>query len=135
MHRRKWTLTVRLLEFDVWACYFNSSHVLHGSTVTARCRAGEVHDCLRAHRSALSEECALEEGKLEVLQAESVELQPGLARDCAAERRQHCGDVQPGQSRVANCLIANGRLVRIRLTSNQDPKAMYASVPDPPEGL
>jgi len=44
-------------------------------------------------------------------QSESVALQPGLARDCAAEREQHCAGVQPGQSRVFNCLIANARQV------------------------
>jgi len=49
--------------------------------------------------------------ELHVPQSESVALQPGLARDCAAEREQHCAGVQPGQSRVFNCLIANARQV------------------------
>lgn len=75
---------------------------------------GEVHDCLREHQSKLSKDCAVEEGKLEVLQAENVELQPGLARDCAGERAEYCSEVQPGQGRVYDCLIANGRLVRTR---------------------
>lgn len=79
--------------------------------------AGEVHDCLREHRSALSKDCAVEEGKLEVLQASNVELQPGLARDCAGEREEYCSEVEPGQGRVYDCLIANGRLVRTRDTN------------------
>lgn len=54
----------------------------------------------------------MEEGKLEVVQSQSVELQPGVSRDCADERAQHCAGVRQGQSRVYNCLIANARLVR-----------------------
>ena len=67
---------------------------------------------MRENRAALSGECAAEEGKLEVVQSVSVELQPGVSRDCAAEREQHCAGVREGQSRVFNCLVANARMVR-----------------------
>ncbi len=65
---------------------------------------GRVHNCLREHRSQLSEACRREELLLEELEAENVELRPSLLRTCRAERRNFCGSVAPGQARVFRCL-------------------------------
>lgn len=63
-----------------------------------------MHNCLREHRSQLSEACRREELLLEELEAENVELRPSLLRTCRAERRNFCGSVAPGQARVFRCL-------------------------------
>lgn len=63
-----------------------------------------MHECLRAHRTNLSDPCRREELLLEEQEAENVELRPGLLRVCRAERRVFCGAVAPGQARVFRCL-------------------------------
>ncbi|KAG2445817.1 hypothetical protein HXX76_000421 [Chlamydomonas incerta] len=65
---------------------------------------GRMHECLRSHRSELSDTCRKEELLLEEQEAENVELRPGLMRTCRSERRTFCGSVQPGQARVFRCL-------------------------------
>ena len=42
----------------------------------------------------------------------NIDMQPTLSHDCASERADFCADVQPGMSRVYNCLIAKAGLVR-----------------------
>ncbi|GIL70396.1 hypothetical protein Vretimale_3583 [Volvox reticuliferus] len=65
---------------------------------------GRVHECLRAHRTNLSDACRREELLLEEQEAENVELRPGLLRICRSERRAFCNNVSPGQARVFRCL-------------------------------
>ncbi|KAL6765625.1 hypothetical protein V8C86DRAFT_2455787 [Haematococcus lacustris] len=65
---------------------------------------GRVHQCLRAHRNQLSEDCRKEELLLEELEAESVELQPGLMKVCKDERSMFCQSVVPGGARMFRCL-------------------------------
>ncbi|KAL6765630.1 hypothetical protein V8C86DRAFT_2455912 [Haematococcus lacustris] len=65
---------------------------------------GCVHQCLRAHRNQLSEDCRKEELLLEELEAESVELQPGLMKVCKDERSMFCQSVVPGGARMFRCL-------------------------------
>ncbi|GFH10065.1 uncharacterized protein HaLaN_05313 [Haematococcus lacustris] len=69
---------------------------------------GRVHQCLRAHRNQLSEDCRKEELLLEELEAESVELQPGLMKVCKDERSMFCQSVVPGGARMFS--QANWRL-------------------------
>ncbi|PNH09949.1 Golgi apparatus protein 1 [Tetrabaena socialis] len=65
---------------------------------------GRVHECLRSHRTELSDTCRREELLLEEHEADTVELRPGLLRICRAERRAFCGTVDPGEARVFRCL-------------------------------
>ncbi|GFR46876.1 hypothetical protein Agub_g8517 [Astrephomene gubernaculifera] len=65
---------------------------------------GRMHECLRAHRTELSDSCRREELLLEEQEAENVELRPGLLRTCRNERRAFCSAVSPGQARVFRCL-------------------------------
>ncbi|KAJ9517943.1 hypothetical protein QJQ45_004245 [Haematococcus lacustris] len=65
---------------------------------------GRVHQCLRAHHNQLSEDCRKEELLLEELEAESVELQPGLMKVCKDERSMFCQSVVPGGARMFRCL-------------------------------
>ncbi|KXZ55868.1 hypothetical protein GPECTOR_2g1419 [Gonium pectorale] len=65
---------------------------------------GRVHECLRKHRTQLSDACRKEELLLEEQEAENVQLVPGLLRTCRNERRTFCVGVAPGQARVFRCL-------------------------------
>lgn len=66
------------------------------------CVAGEgrVHECLRSHRTQLSDSCRKEELLLEEMEAENVELRPGIMRVCKDERLMFCKGVQPGGARM-----------------------------------
>lgn len=74
---------------------------------------GRMHECLNNHLHQLSPACAKEEVNLMAATAGNIELQPSLARDCADERAEHCSDVQPGMSRITNCLIAKADTIRL----------------------
>lgn len=65
---------------------------------------GRVHECLRAHRTQLSDSCRKEELLLEEMEAENVELRPGIMRVCKDERLMFCKGVQPGGARMFRCL-------------------------------
>jgi len=65
---------------------------------------GRVHECLRGKRDQLSDSCRKEELFLEELEAENVELRPGILRLCKDERSMFCKDVVPGSARVFRCL-------------------------------
>ncbi|KAL4853837.1 Golgi apparatus protein 1 [Chlorella vulgaris] len=62
--------------------------------------------CLHAHRGQLSPACRREEVRLDVMQGRSIELRPAAAGACRSERAAHCGGLQPGKSRVINCLLS-----------------------------
>ncbi len=70
-----------------------------------------MHECLRSHRSDLSESCRKEELALEELEAENVELRPGVMRVCKQERLTFCRGVVPGGARMFRCAQARGHAV------------------------
>ena len=68
---------------------------------------GRIIYCMQAHEDKISPKCAYELGET----AESVQATSDLLKDgviaCKAEIADVCGKIQPGQGRVAACLIAN----------------------------
>ena len=68
---------------------------------------GRVHDCLRGVADKVSKECAAEELKLQIVEAQDVRLRPGFARDCSEEMAVYCSAVAPGKGRMFRCLQAN----------------------------
>jgi len=68
---------------------------------------GRVHDCLRANQAKISKECADEELKLQIVEAQDVRLRPGFTRDCSEEMAVYCKAVQPGKGRMFRCLQNN----------------------------
>ena len=68
---------------------------------------GRMIYCMQAHEDKISPKCAYELGET----AESVQATSDLLKDgviaCRAEIAGVCGKIQPGQGRVAACLIAN----------------------------
>ena len=68
---------------------------------------GRVIYCMQAHEDKISPTCAYELGETaEGVQATSDLLKDGVIA-CKAEIAGVCGKIQPGQGRVAACLIAN----------------------------
>jgi OOP family OmpA-OmpF porin len=72
-----------------------------------------VLNCLRAHRSQLSEGCV---GALQQAHT-TIESALGDANffgaKCAQDLKGHCADVEPGEGRILNCLIDNiGRVTK-----------------------
>jgi len=65
---------------------------------------GRIHECLRNHRKELSEACRKEELVLEEMEAENIELRPGILRACKDERPMFCKGVVPGGARMFRCL-------------------------------
>eukprot|EP00951_Prasinocladus_malaysianus_P016396 scaffold127716_cov50-Prasinocladus_malaysianus.AAC.1 len=68
---------------------------------------GRVHTCLRRNRANLSPACKDEERKLNIIQAENIELRPRLKKLCKEERSVYCKDVAAGKGRVVRCLQEN----------------------------
>ncbi len=68
---------------------------------------GRMIYCMHAHEDKISPKCAYELGET----AGSVQATSDLLKDgviaCKAEISDVCGKVQPGQGRIAACLIAN----------------------------
>jgi hypothetical protein len=68
---------------------------------------GRMIYCMQAHEDKISEKCAYELGDT----ADSVQAAADVLKDgvlaCKAEIAGVCGKIQPGQGRVAGCLIAN----------------------------
>ena len=68
---------------------------------------GRMIYCLQAHENKINPKCAFELGET----AGSVQATQDLLKDgvlaCKAEIAGVCGKIQPGQGRVAACLIAN----------------------------
>ena len=68
---------------------------------------GRMIYCMQAHEDKISPKCAYELGET----AGSVQATSDLLKDgviaCKAEISGVCGKIQPGQGRVAACLIAN----------------------------
>lgn len=68
---------------------------------------GQVHECLRQHRTQISHQCAAQELKLNILQSSDIRLRPGMYKDCSEEIAVYCKGVNPGQERVYKCLENN----------------------------
>jgi hypothetical protein len=68
---------------------------------------GRMIYCMQAHEDKISPKCAYELGET----AGSVQATSDLLKDgviaCKAEIAGACGKIQPGQGRIAACLIAN----------------------------
>jgi hypothetical protein len=68
---------------------------------------GRMIYCMQAHEDKISPKCAYELGET----AGSVQATSDLLKDgviaCKAEISGVCGKIQPGQGRIAACLIAN----------------------------
>jgi len=68
---------------------------------------GRMIYCMQAHEDKISPKCAFELGET----AGSVQATSDLLKDgvvaCKAEITSVCGKIQPGQGRIAACLIAN----------------------------
>ena len=68
---------------------------------------GRMIYCMQAHEDKISPKCAFELGET----AGSVQATQDLLKDgviaCKAEISGVCGKIQPGQGRIAACLIAN----------------------------
>jgi Golgi apparatus protein 1 len=68
---------------------------------------GRMIHCMQAHEDKISPKCAYELGET----AGSAQATSDLLRDgviaCKAEITGVCGKIQPGQGRIAACLIAN----------------------------
>ena len=68
---------------------------------------GRMIYCMHAHEDKISPKCAYELGET----AGSVQATSDLLKDgviaCKAEISGVCGKIQPGQGRIAACLIAN----------------------------
>lgn len=68
---------------------------------------GRMIYCMQAHEDKISPKCAYELGET----AGSVQATQDLLKDgviaCKAEISGVCGKIQPGQGRIAACLIAN----------------------------
>ena len=68
---------------------------------------GRMVYCMQAHEDKISPKCAYELGET----AGSVQATSDLLKDgviaCKAEISGVCGKIQPGQGRIAACLIAN----------------------------
>jgi hypothetical protein len=68
---------------------------------------GRMIYCMQAHEDKISPKCAYELGET----AGSVQATSDLLKDgviaCKAEMSGVCGKIQPGQGRIAACLIAN----------------------------
>jgi len=68
---------------------------------------GRMIYCMQAHEDKISPKCAYELGET----AGSVQATQDLLKDgviaCKAEIAGVCGKIQPGQGRIAACLIAN----------------------------
>lgn len=64
-----------------------------------------VHACLDAHAGELGAACRAELAERAAARATSLDLVPGLASACAAERDAHCAGVRSGKGRVLACLI------------------------------
>ena len=63
--------------------------------------------CMQAHEDKISPKCAYElEEAAASLQATADLLKDGVVA-CKAEITGVCGKIQPGQGRIAACLIAN----------------------------
>ena len=68
---------------------------------------GRMIYCMQAHEDKISPKCTYELGEAAVsLQATSDVLKDGVVA-CKAEITGVCGKIQPGQGRIAACLIAN----------------------------
>lgn len=68
---------------------------------------GRMLYCMQAHEDKISAKCAFELGDAaESVQAAADVLKEGVVA-CKAEIGGVCGTIQPGQGRVAACLIAN----------------------------
>lgn len=70
-----------------------------------------VHACLDAHAKDLGGACRAELAQRAAARATSVDLVPGLATACAAEREAHCTGVRSGKGRVLACLIGSAEAV------------------------
>ncbi|WIA10933.1 hypothetical protein OEZ85_011098 [Tetradesmus obliquus] len=68
---------------------------------------GRVHKCLRDNSAKLSQACKHEEVRMEIKEADNVNLNVGLLRACANERSLFCRGVAPGSARVFRCLAEN----------------------------
>ena len=68
---------------------------------------GRIHDCLRSKSDKISKECADEELKLQIIEAQDVRLRPGFTRDCSEEMAVYCKAVEPGKGRMFRCLQNN----------------------------
>jgi hypothetical protein len=83
-----------------------------GADIRKYCRdvtpgEGRMIYCMQAHEDKISAKCAFELGETaEKAQAASDILKDGVMA-CKAEIAGVCGKIQPGQGRVAACLIAN----------------------------
>jgi len=69
--------------------------------------SGRVHECLYEHIKELSDECRIEEQKIQKLKAKDVRLQPGVMQSCSEEIAMVCKGIKPGNGRILDCLIAN----------------------------
>ncbi|EFN51157.1 hypothetical protein CHLNCDRAFT_141382 [Chlorella variabilis] len=69
---------------------------------------GSILQCLQGlvYDEAIGEECRVELRYYQKMQAESIELRPGVAAACRDERAAHCSALRPGKGRVLNCLLA-----------------------------
>ena len=68
---------------------------------------GRMMYCMQAHDDKISPQCAYELGETAVSVQASVDLLKGAAIACFAEITGVCGKIQPGQGRIASCLMAN----------------------------
>lgn len=57
---------------------------------------GRVHQCLRFHRSYISEACKNEEMKLAAVEYRDVRLRPKLNKICSEERAVYCKVCEEG---------------------------------------
>jgi len=68
---------------------------------------GRMIYCMQAHEDKISPKCTYELGEAAAsLQATADLLKDGVVA-CKAEIAGVCGKIQPGQGRIAECLIAN----------------------------
>lgn len=61
---------------------------------------GAIHRCLKRHEAELSPACA----KFQTAVREKIY---GFVRACGSDIKTHCGDVEPGDGRVVQCLKVN----------------------------
>lgn len=65
---------------------------------------GRTYQCLRQHLHELSPRCREENERVEIMEADNVQLNVHLMKACKAEHEQFCSAVAPGQARVFRCL-------------------------------
>jgi Cysteine rich repeat len=62
---------------------------------------GRIIDCLKAHAPDLSDSCRTKmKAAKEAIQAKAKAVQDA----CGEDRQKYCGDVQPGEGRIKDCM-------------------------------